>query len=122
MFREIRCVEQRRAFGRRRWFQDPYFELFLVQDVLGKVQWFQLCYRRNTRRERVLEWKRGRGFFHLKPKLASYAGHSDEGMLLLDGAMPHQEVHEHLAASAESLPPTIAELITNKVREYERPS
>ena len=123
MFREIRGVRQRRTDGaRKRWFQDPYFDLFVVQDMLGRLEWFQLCYLRDTRRERVLEWKRGRGFFHLKLKGVTHSRSADEGMLLLDGAMPHEEVQARFAASAPGLPPAIATFISDKVREYERPS
>jgi hypothetical protein len=121
-FREIRGVQQRRSDGaRRRWFQDQYFDLFLVQDPLGRLTWFQLCYLRDTRRERVLEWRRGRGFLHLRPKDASYS-HTDEGMLVLDGVMPYGEVLERFAASAGGLPPAVAAFISEKVREYELPS
>jgi hypothetical protein len=122
VFREIRNVRQRSVVGRRRWFQDTYFDLFVVQDMLGRPQWFQLCYLRDTRRERVLEWGRGRGFMHLKLKDASYAGHRDDGMLLLDGVMPYGEVLERFATSAGGLPPAIAAFVEEKVREYERPS
>src|SRR6185295_4588791 len=117
MFREIRGVRQRRTDGaRKRWFQDPYFDLFVVQDMLGRLEWFQLCYLRDTRRERVLEWKRGRGFFHLKLKGVTHSRSADEGMLLLDGAMPHEEVQARFAASAPGLPPAIATFISDKVR------
>jgi len=56
MLREIRGLEQRKKREIRRWFQDEG----------GEVQWFQLCYARDTWRERVLEWRRGRGFQHMK--------------------------------------------------------
>jgi len=122
MFREIRGVQQRRPAGRKRWFQDSFFDLFLVQDFLGKVEWFQLCYLRDTRRERVLEWKRGRGFLHLKVAQPSYAADRQSDALVLDGAMPHYDVLERFAASAGGLPPAIAAFISHKVREHERPS
>lgn len=122
-FREIRGVQQRRTdAARRRWFQDSYFDLFVVENLLRRVEWFQLCYLRDTRRERVLEWKRGRGFLHLKPKGVNYDGHVEEGMLVLDGLMPHAEVQERLSASATGLPPAIGTFVLDKVREYERPS
>jgi hypothetical protein len=66
MLREIRGLEQRKKREIRRWFQDDYFDLFVTQDEGGEVQWFQLCYARDTWRERVLEWRRGRGFQHMK--------------------------------------------------------
>ena len=47
-FREIRGVRQRGPHDRRRWFQSPFFDLFFRQDAEGVVQWFQLCYARDT--------------------------------------------------------------------------
>ena len=119
MFREIRGVK---PGIRRRWFQTPYFDLFLTQDVLGRPEWFQLCYLRDTRRERVLEWKRGRGFQHLKVEQPSHAADRKAGALALDGPMPHYDVLERFAAAADGLPPAIADFVSNKVREHERPS
>ena len=119
MFREIRAVKRG---GRRRWFQDPYFDLFLTQNVVGRPEWFQLCYRRDTRRERVLEWKRGRGFQHLKVEQPAFAADAKSGALFLDGAMPHYEVLERFAAAAGGLPEAIAEFVAAKVREHARPS
>jgi hypothetical protein len=119
MFREIRGIK---PGDHRRWFQNPYFDLFVVQDVLGKPEWFQLCYLRDTRRERVLEWKRGRGFHHLRVEQPSFAADRKSGALLLDGAMPHHEVLERFAAAAQGLPPPIASFVERKVREHERPS
>jgi hypothetical protein len=106
----------------KRWFQDSYFDLHLLQDRDADVEWFQLCYLRDTRRERVLEWRRRRGFLHLKPKDASYSGHIDEGMLVLDGVMPYGEVSDRFAAAAGGLPPAVAAFVADKVREYARPS
>src|ERR1044071_9068402 len=116
MFREIRGVK---PGIRRRWFQTPYFDLFLTQDVLGRPQWFQLCYLRDTRRERVLEWKRGRGFLHMKVEQPSYAADRKSGALAPDGLMPYGEVLDRFAASAGGLPPAIAAFVSEKVRQYE---
>ncbi len=119
MFREIRGLK---PGTRRRWFQTPYFDLFLTQDVLGRPQWFQLCYLRDTRRERVLEWKRGRGFQHLKVEQPSHAADRNSGALAPDGPMPHYDVLQRFAAAADGLPPAIADFVSNKVQEHERPS
>lgn len=120
-FREIRGV-RRRGAERRRWFQDGHFDLFLTQDCLGRVQWFQLCYRRDTPRERVLEWRRGRGFVHLQVTQPRFAADSQAGELVADGAMPHQEVLQRFEASAAGLPAELAAFVAGKVREHERPS
>jgi hypothetical protein len=122
MFREIKRVQQRAQGERKRWFQDSFFDLYVVQDLLGNVQWFQLCYLRDTRRERVLEWKRGRGFQHLKVTQPSFAGDRESGALVPDGAMPHCEVLDRFAISAGGLPPALAAFVSDKVREHQRPS
>jgi hypothetical protein len=123
VFREIRGVQQRRSDGaRKRWFQDPYFDLFVVQDFLGRLQWFQLCYRRDTPFERVLEWKRGRGFTHLRLKQPLHSRSPESNVLVLDGLMPHFDVLERFAAAAGGLPPAVADFVSAKVREHERPS
>jgi hypothetical protein len=122
LFREIRGVEQRRRGESRHWFQAPWFDLFCTRDRGGELQWFQLCYARDTTRERVLEWRRGRGFQHLKLRSSIDARRWDEGELALDGVMPYAEVEANFARSAPGLPPEIAALVADKVREFARPS
>ena len=121
-FREIRGVEQRRRAESRHWFQSAWFDLFLTREREGDVQWFQLCYARDTTRERVLEWRRGRGFQHLKLRGSFEAMHRDEGELALDGVMPYPEVEARFAAAAPGLPREIALLVAEKVREFARPA
>jgi hypothetical protein len=121
MFREIRGVQQRQKAEFRRWFQDRYFDLFFTQDFSGEVRWFQLCYARDTWRERVLEWKRGRGFQHLRPKQPFAAGDRESGALVFDGVMPYIGVKEEFALSAPGLPEDVARFVAEKMREYARP-
>jgi len=125
MLREIRGVEQRNLKRLRRWFQDDYFDLFLWQNRLGAIVEFQLCYRRDTPTERVLDWRRGRGFLHLKP-VSPHAGDSfledDTWELSYDGVMPYQAVSERFDASAAGLPAEIARFVRDKIDEYARPA
>lgn len=122
MFREIRNVQQRKAHETRRWFQDDYFDLFVSEDRAGELQWFQLCYARDTWRERVLEWRRGRGFQHMKLDDSSDHFKKDSNALLFDGAFPYLDVSERFAAAAAGLPGELAALVAEKVREYARPA
>jgi hypothetical protein len=121
-FREIRGVEQRRRAETRHWFQAPWFDLFLTRSREGEVQWFQLCYARDTARERVLEWRRGRGFQHLKPRERLEATRYDVGELVLDGVMPYAELMASFETAAPGLPPDLASLVAEKVREFARPA
>jgi hypothetical protein len=122
MFREIRGVEQRHKDQVRRWFQDDWFDLFVTLDPGGDIRWLQLCYARDSWRERVLEWKRGRGFQHMKLRSRTDAARDDSGALVLDGAMPYLEVTERFEAAAAGLPAEIAAFVAAKIREYARPA
>ncbi|HJS38970.1 MAG TPA: hypothetical protein VJ789_12685 [Burkholderiales bacterium] len=125
MLREIRGLEQRSFKRTKRWFQDDYFDLFVWQDRLGTIVEFQLCYRRDTRDERVLDWRRGRGFQHLKPQ-SRHAGDSfledDTWALCLDGAMPYLSLRQRYDESAGGLPAEIARFVRDKIDEYARPA
>ena len=118
LFREIRGVQ-----GRRRWFQSAFFDLFVTQDRAGEVQWFQLCYARDTWRERVLEWRRGRGFQHMRLLERDDAPLTkDSNALVLDGVMPYLEVMDQFQAARSGLPADIARLVDQKIREFARPA
>jgi hypothetical protein len=120
-FREIRGVQQRRKGELRRWFQSPFFDLFTTQDAAGDIQWFQLCYARDTWRERVLEWRRGRGFQHLKQEDRHDPVRKDSGALVLDGVLPYVEVTDELAACG-GLPDDLRAFVLDKLNEYARPA
>ena len=124
MLREIRGVDQRDPQRTKRWFQDEYFDLFVWQDRAGEPQRFQLCYDRDTRRERALEWQRGRGFQHLsvRQRYGGFPGRDQSGDMALDGVMPYVALKDRFAAAARSLPPELARFIEEKLTEYARPA
>jgi hypothetical protein len=124
MLREIRGIEQRNPQHKRRWFQDDYFDLFVWQDAAGDVQRFQLCYERDSRRERALEWLRGRGFQHLtvRQRYSSSPGRDHSGDMALDGVMPYVALKDRFAAAACSLPQELLRFIEEKLTEYARPA
>jgi hypothetical protein len=62
MFKEILDVLQDDPFGKRRWFHDDYFDLF-VRHARGELVAFELCYGIDSN-ERALVWRRGQGYFH----------------------------------------------------------
>ena len=63
--REIAAVRQDSAAGRRRWFQDDYFDLFVWQDAAGTPVAFQLCYARGAN-EGAIGWRASDGFSHAR--------------------------------------------------------
>jgi len=125
MLREIRGVDQRNPRRVKRWFQDDYFDLFLWQGQAGEILEFQLCYRRDTRNERVLEWRRGRGFQHLKPESLRDGDsfcEDDTWALRVDGLMPYLTLTQRFDAAAGGLSPDMARFVREKIDEYARPS
>lgn len=124
MLREIRGVEQRNPQLTRRWFQDEYFDLYVWQDGGGGVARFQLCYERDTRRERALEWQRGRGFQHLsvRQRYGKSPGRDQSGDMALDGVLPYVALKDRFAAAARGLPAEILDSILDKLTEYARPA
>jgi len=124
VLREIRGVEQRNPARHRRWFQDDYFDLFVWEDRAGSVLRFQLCYARDTRHERALEWQRGRGFQHLRvrQRYDGSLGREQSGDLSLDGVLPYATVGERFGAASAGLPATLSRFIAEKVSEYARPA
>lgn len=124
MLREIRGIEQRNPQHTKRWFQDDYFDLYVWQDAAGDVQRFQLCYERDSRRERALEWQRGRGFQHLavRQRYSSSPGRDHSGDMALDGIMPYVALKDRFADAARSLPREVLHFIEEKLVEYARPA
>ena len=124
MLREIHGVDQRDPKRVKRWFQDDYFDLFVWQDRAGELVRFQLCYERDTRRERALEWQRGRGFQHLavRQRYGGSPGRDHSGDMALDGVLPYVALQDRFAAAAGSLPPRLQAFIQDKIREYARPA
>jgi hypothetical protein len=122
MLREIRGIEQRNPQRVKRWFQDDYFDLYLWQDSAGQVLRFQLCYERESRHERALEWHRGRGFQHLavRQRYSGSPGRDDSGDMVLDGVLPYVALQERFAGAAGSLPPEVCRFIQDKIKAYAR--
>jgi hypothetical protein len=124
MLREIRGIEQRNPRHIKRWFQDDYFDLYVWQDLAGEVLRFQLCYERDSRHERALEWQRGRGFQHLavRQRYSGSPGRDQSGDMALDGVLPYVTLKGRFAAAARSLPPEMSSFIQDKLNEYARPA
>jgi hypothetical protein len=124
VLREIRNVDQKRSGHTKRWFQDDYFDLIVWIDGDRFIEEFQLCYGRETLGERVFEWRRGRGFQHLKRDEqygGSLVGEGDTWGLMLDGAMPYVSLKARFAGASADLPEILREFIDAKLDEYARP-
>ena len=124
MLRDIRGVDQRDPQRVKRWFQDDYFDLFVWQDRAGELVRFQLCYERDTRRERALEWQQGVGFQHLavRQRYGGSPGRDHSGDMALDGVLPYVALKDRFASAARGLPQEMHRFIEDKLTEYARPA
>lgn len=123
MLREIRGVDQKTPGLVKRWFQDEYFDLIAWHDPRGTILRFQLCYARDSRGERVLEWRRGLGFQHLKTeeRAAFKAGRDDAWALHLDRPLAAGLLKRRFLAASAEVPELLTEFVEQKLDEYARP-
>ncbi|MBF0144422.1 MAG: hypothetical protein HQL59_13325 [Magnetococcales bacterium] len=59
MLREVTAGRVLTPFGRRRWFQDATFDLFVWTGADGALLAFQLCHDRGRPEEGILTWRQG---------------------------------------------------------------
>lgn len=123
MLREIKGVDQKTPGRTKRWFQDEYFDLIAWHDPKGTILQFQLCYGRETRDERVLEWRRGLGFQHLKTeeRAAFKAGRDDDWALRLDRQFANGPLRGRFLAASVEVPELLREFVEDKIEEFARP-
>lgn len=95
-------TEQVAGEPRRRWFSDPYFDLFVWTDA-GGVCSFQLCYDKSGR-ERALTWSREGGFRHDAVDDGESCGTRNRSpVLAADGPFRCREVLERFEAASEAV-------------------
>jgi hypothetical protein len=123
LLREIRGVDQKTPGRTKRWFQDDYFDLIAWHDANGTILRFQLCTARETRAERVLEWRRGLGFQQLRTEdRASFkAGRDDDWALHLDRHFAPGPLRRRFLAAAADMPELLREFVEQKIEEFARP-
>jgi hypothetical protein len=73
----------------------------------------------------VLDWRRGRGFQHLKAENLAAASsflEDDTWALRLDGHLPYADVTARFESAAAALPAELARFVREKIDEYARPA
>lgn len=113
MFREIPDVIQDDPSCRRRWFQDDYFDLFVLE-AGGELAAFELCYDIRSN-ERALAWGRDRGYFH--------DGETSDGdfigaQLASGDPLEADPIIARFERAAAGLPEGLRLALTERLREY----
>ena len=120
MLREIGATRQDSARGRRRWFQDDYFDLYIWQDAAATVIAFQLCYARNQN-EGVIRWSSEDGFSHERVDDARHAAGMGMAPVLRTGATPpYFRIYNCFLSASEGWDPGLRTLVIERLREYRR--
>lgn len=114
MLREIPDVIQDDPSNRRRWFQDDYFDLFVLE-VDGELDAFELCYDIRSN-ERALAWRRAGGYFHDGGPSAS--GDFIGAQLASGDPLEADPVIARFERAAAELPEALRLALTARLREY----
>lgn len=118
MFKEFRKVRQEPIAGRRRWFDDDVLPLELIvwYDAGDAIEGFQLCYNLG-RGEHALTWRPDVGFAHNEVDTGTGGPFANRTPILIpDGAVPWDELAQHVADSSSTLEPTLRSLIDARLR------
>ena len=114
MLREIPGVVQDNPSNRRRWFQDDYFDLFVLE-ADGELAAFELCYDIRSN-ERALAWSRGGGYFHDGGTSAS--GDFIGAQLGSGDPLEADPIIARFERAAADLPEALRLALTARLREY----
>ncbi len=119
MLTEFQEVKQIAGEGKRRWFQNDYFDLIIwYVDNSGELAGFQLCYDKNGY-ERSLTYTEDLGYTHM----AIDSGESgplsnDSPILVTDGLLDERSLYLRFKDESSNVDPAIREYVLNKINEY----
>jgi hypothetical protein len=114
VLREIPDVVQDDPSCRRRWFQDDYFDLFVLETD-GELAAFELCYDIRSN-ERALAWSRTGRYFH--DGGTSPSGDFIGAQLGSGDAIGADPIIARFERAAADLPESLRRALTARLREY----
>jgi hypothetical protein len=118
VLREIGPARQDGNHGKRQWFQDEYFDLYVWHDASGAPLAFQLCYDRGGN-EGAIRWDRSGGFAHDRVDDGEHSPkRAMTPILRADGAPPYFRVYDRFVAASAACPSAVRTFIIDKLREY----
>jgi hypothetical protein len=114
VLREIPDVIQDDPSNRRRWFQDDYFDLFVLETD-GELAAFELCYDIRSN-ERALAWSRAGRYFH--DGGTSPSGDFIGAQLSSGDPLEADPIIARFERAAAELPEALRLALTARLREY----
>jgi hypothetical protein len=118
MLYEVKKVKQEPGRGRKRWFTDEYFDLFLWIDERGGLTSFQLTYDKGHD-ERAVTWTSTGGISHTGIDDGESSPLSSMTPLLrTDGVFDSSDTAEKFKKAAQNLDPGLTEFIYSKLVDF----
>ncbi len=118
MLYEVKKVKQEPGEGKKRWFTDDYFDLFIWIDEDGVLSSFQLSYDKGHD-ERVVTWTRKGGIRHTGVDDGeSNPLSSMTPLLRTDGVFANSEIAEKFRRESGHINPKLADFVYKKIREF----
>jgi len=118
MFEEWSNVKQdKRSSGFRRWFCHTTMDLIVWHDEQGSISGFQLVYDKDWN-PRAFTWAGRYGYLHSKVDEGDGGFTPRSPVLVPDGVLPFATVLESFKELAETLEPTITDLVELRMRDY----
>jgi hypothetical protein len=121
MLRELPNTKQVPGESMRKWYFCKELDLVVWFDLAGVPCAFQLAYD-NYGDEHSISWHHERGYHHYVVDDGQRKGGSFETPLLYaNGPFKRDEVLEKFLTLSDQLPPSITEVVVEKLREFNEP-
>lgn len=119
MLYEIKNVEQREAYLRRRWFFDHQVDLLVWLDPKEEIHGFQLCYDKDDN-PHALTWFEDKGYGHNKVDESddSLGRRRGSPILVADGVFESDRVAKIFKELSNDIEERISKFVYDKIIEY----
>jgi hypothetical protein len=103
--------------GKKRWFRDDAFDVFIWQNSAGNFTSLHLCYDRGGD-EHILRWDPAIGYWHESVDAdETKPGRAMSAILRANGVFPSDVVLRQFLAVAAQLPADVAAFVEARIRE-----
>ncbi len=120
MLKEIENPKQKSDEGYRRIFTDSFFDLYVwYDDNKTEIDGFQLCYNKNSKKEKAITWRKEYGMIH--EKIDSGEGQASKKMSptsYANGDFNFDSIADKFKLASKEIDEDVASFIYEKLKEY----
>jgi len=112
-------VKQIEGEGKKRWFEDNYFDLLIWENENNEIINFQLSYNKVLDQHTVI-WSKKTGYFHKKVDdgESNLGKHKASPILLSNGVFDFKFVADKFEADCKDMDKKVFEFICDKLKNY----